>query len=119
MLWSRTESGGISPLFLTSAIDGGEWLASRLGRFTAKGEIALAPIGSEAGWARDPVWTLRSRKKTLALAGNRISAVHPAAYRYTDRAIPDPLKENTSLVEMEGQVKALPYSLIYGRRNVI
>jgi hypothetical protein len=28
-------SGGIAPPFLTSALDGGEWLASRPGRFTA------------------------------------------------------------------------------------
>jgi hypothetical protein len=28
------ESGGIAPQFLTSALDGGEWLASRSGRFT-------------------------------------------------------------------------------------
>jgi hypothetical protein len=27
-------SGGIAPPFLTSALDGGDWSASRLGRFT-------------------------------------------------------------------------------------
>jgi hypothetical protein len=32
-------SGGIAPPFLTSALDGGEWSASRPGRFTS-GEIA-------------------------------------------------------------------------------
>jgi hypothetical protein len=30
------ESGGIAPLVLTSALDGGEWSASRLGRFTPR-----------------------------------------------------------------------------------
>jgi hypothetical protein len=30
------ESGGIAHAFLTSAIDGGEWSASRLGRFITR-----------------------------------------------------------------------------------
>jgi hypothetical protein len=29
-------SGGIAPHFLTSALDGGEWSASRPGRFTPR-----------------------------------------------------------------------------------
>jgi len=39
---------------LTSALHGGEWSASLSGRF-APG--AAVPIGQEAGWAPDPVWT--------------------------------------------------------------
>jgi hypothetical protein len=37
-------SGGIAPLFLTSALDGGQWSASRLGRF-APGERAAVLTG--------------------------------------------------------------------------
>jgi hypothetical protein len=41
-------SGGIASPFLTSALDGGEWSASRLGRFTSKGR---APnIHCIGGW---------------------------------------------------------------------
>jgi hypothetical protein len=36
--------GGIAPAFLTSALDGGEWLSSRSGRFTP-GKEPLVSIG--------------------------------------------------------------------------
>jgi hypothetical protein len=42
--------------FLTRALDGGEWSASGPGRFTTM-EWAVVPIGQEAGWASEPVWT--------------------------------------------------------------
>jgi hypothetical protein len=40
--------------FLTSALDGGEWSATRPGR-----ALPPVPIGHEAGWAPEPVWTQR------------------------------------------------------------
>jgi hypothetical protein len=40
--------------FLTSALDGGEWSASRPGGFTP-GEKAPVPIGEEAVWVLEPV----------------------------------------------------------------
>jgi hypothetical protein len=43
--------------FTTSALYGGEWSASRLGRAPGKGPPV--PIGQEAGWAPEPVWTQR------------------------------------------------------------
>jgi hypothetical protein len=46
--------------FMTSALDGGEWSASRPGRTLPLGKGSLVPIGQEAGWAREPVWTQRS-----------------------------------------------------------
>jgi hypothetical protein len=52
-------SGGITPSFLTSVLDGGEWSASRLGRFTP-GERASIPIGKNAKWAPEPVWALEN-----------------------------------------------------------
>jgi hypothetical protein len=45
--------------FSTSALDGGEWSASRPGRALAQGEGTLVPILQEAGWAPEPVWTQR------------------------------------------------------------
>jgi hypothetical protein len=43
--------------FLTSALDGGEWSASRPGRALFQGKGPLVPIVQEAGWAPEPVWT--------------------------------------------------------------
>jgi hypothetical protein len=39
--------GGIAPPFLTSALDGGEYLASRSGRFTPMGK---SPVTHCIGW---------------------------------------------------------------------
>jgi hypothetical protein len=47
---------------LTSALDGGEWSASRPGHFTP-GKEPLVPIQWEAGWAPEPFWTRWWRKK--------------------------------------------------------
>jgi hypothetical protein len=71
-------SGGIAPTFLTSALDGSQWLASRLYRFTP-GKEAPVPIGLEAGW--DSLW---SRVKYIAPTGNRTQIVQPVARRYTN-----------------------------------
>jgi hypothetical protein len=43
-----------SYLFMTSALDGGEWSASRPSR-----ALPPVPIGQEAGWAPEPDWTQR------------------------------------------------------------
>jgi hypothetical protein len=43
-------------VFLTSALDGGEWSASSPWRFTC-GEKPPVPTGQEAGWGPEQVWT--------------------------------------------------------------
>jgi hypothetical protein len=45
--------------FTTSALDGGEWTTSRPGRALPPGKGPPVPIGQEAGWAPEPVWTQR------------------------------------------------------------
>jgi hypothetical protein len=55
--------------FLTSALDGGEWSASRLGRALPPGKGPPVPIVQEAGWAPEPVWTQRFEEKSLPLPG--------------------------------------------------
>jgi hypothetical protein len=45
--------------FLTSALDGGEWSASRPGRALPPGKEPPLAIVQEAGWASEPVWTQR------------------------------------------------------------
>jgi hypothetical protein len=57
--------------FTTSALDGGEWPASCPGRALPPGTGPTVPIGHEAGWAPEPVWTQRIEEKSFASAGNR------------------------------------------------
>jgi hypothetical protein len=53
--------------FLTSALEGGEWSASRPGRALPPGKEPPVPIVEEAGWAPQPVWTQRLEEKILCL----------------------------------------------------
>jgi hypothetical protein len=50
----------------------------------ATGKEHPVPIGKEAGWALEPVWTLWNREQSLASAGDQTAAIHPAACRYID-----------------------------------
>jgi hypothetical protein len=52
--------------FLTSALDGGEWSASRLGRALTQGKVPPVPIVQEAGRASEPVWTQRLEEISFA-----------------------------------------------------
>jgi hypothetical protein len=53
---------------LTLALDGGEWSASRTGRFTSRERVP----GYEAGWDLEPFWTQWWREKFPAPTGNWI-----------------------------------------------
>jgi hypothetical protein len=55
--------------FSTSALEGGEWSESRPGRALPLGKGPPVPIGQEAGWAPEPVWTQRLEEKFFALPG--------------------------------------------------
>jgi hypothetical protein len=55
--------------FLTSALDGGEWSASRRSRALPPGKWPPVPIVHEAGWAPEPVWTQRLEEKSFPLSG--------------------------------------------------
>jgi hypothetical protein len=72
-----------APPFFISALDGGEWSASRLNRFT------LVETASGIHWVGswfdpEPVWTLWSRENSLApppAAGNRVTIVTSMLYK--------------------------------------
>jgi hypothetical protein len=72
-------SGGIAQLFLTSAIEGGVWSASRPGRLYLGKEPV--PIVQEAEWAPEPVWI---GAENLAPPGFNSRTFQPVANRYTD-----------------------------------
>jgi hypothetical protein len=57
--------------FLTSALDRGEWSASRPGRALLPGKGPPVHIVQEAGWAQEPVWTQRIEEKSFTTAGDR------------------------------------------------
>jgi hypothetical protein len=69
--------------FLTSALDGGEWSASRPGR--------ALPRGKEAGWASEPVWTQRLEEKPFVPAGDRTPVGQSVVRHYTDWATSAPI----------------------------
>jgi hypothetical protein len=56
-------SGVIVPPFFNSALNGGKWLNLRQGIEPAE------PIGREARWAPEPVWTPWRREIFLSLPG--------------------------------------------------
>jgi hypothetical protein len=58
---------------MTSALDGGQWSASGPSRALPPGKRPLVPIGHEAGWAPEPVWTQRLEEKSFASAGDQTS----------------------------------------------
>jgi hypothetical protein len=73
-----------SYLYLTSALDGGEWSTSRLGRAFPPGKgPPVPPIGQEAVWAPEPDWTQRLEEKSSAPVGDRTSNVQPVVRHYT------------------------------------
>jgi hypothetical protein len=76
-----------SSSFLTSAVDGGEWSASRPGSALAMGEGHLIPIVQEAGWAPEAVWILRLEERSFRLCRGSNpdrQVVQPIVTQYTD-----------------------------------
>jgi hypothetical protein len=59
--------------FMTSALDGSQWSASRPRRALPPGKELPVPIGQEAGWASEPVWTQRLEEKFSAPVRDRTS----------------------------------------------
>jgi hypothetical protein len=53
--------------FSNSALDGGEWSASRPGRALAPGKGPPVPIVQKTGWAPKPVWTQRLEEEFFRL----------------------------------------------------
>jgi hypothetical protein len=57
--------------FLTSALDEGEWSASRPGRALPPGKGLPLPVVKEAGRVSEPVWTQKLEEKSFVSAGDR------------------------------------------------
>jgi hypothetical protein len=73
---------------MTSALDGGEWSASRPGRALHPGKGPLVPIVQEAGWAPEPVWTQRLEEISLAPAGYR-TPIARSSSPWSDTILPE------------------------------
>jgi hypothetical protein len=72
--------------FLSLALEGGEWSASRPGRALPPGKEPPVPTVQEAGWAPEPVWTQRLEERSRASVGDRTPAVQSVIRHYTDLA---------------------------------
>jgi hypothetical protein len=70
--------------FSTSALDGGEWSASRPGRALLSAKGPPVAILQEAGWAPEPVWTQRLEEKSSASVGDRTPVTQSVVRHYTD-----------------------------------
>jgi hypothetical protein len=68
--------------FTNSALDGGEWSASRPGLALRPGK---GPIVQEAGWAPEKVWRQRLEEKSFASAGNRTSIVRLSSQKNSEK----------------------------------
>jgi hypothetical protein len=68
--WRHLRGEEYRSLFTTSALYGGEWLASRPGRALPLGKGPPVSIGQESGWAPEPVWTQRTEEISFAPAGD-------------------------------------------------
>jgi hypothetical protein len=74
--------------FLTSALDGGEWSASRPGQALPPGKGPPVPSGYEAGRASELVWSQRLEIKSFVSPGDRTTVVQFVVTRFTDSATP-------------------------------
>jgi hypothetical protein len=83
--------------FSTSALEGGEWSASRPGRALPPGKGPPVPIVQEAGWDPEPVWTQRLEEKSSASVGDRTPVVQSVVRHYTDWATAAPMLLCSSL----------------------
>jgi hypothetical protein len=90
MEYHTTRHGGAwderrySSSFLTSALDRGEWSASRPGRALPPGRGPPVPILQDSGWAPEPVWTQKLEEKSFASVGDRTPVVQSVVRHYTD-----------------------------------
>jgi hypothetical protein len=81
--------GGIASAY--TALDGGEWSASRPGRALPPGKGPPVSIVQEAGWAPEPVSTQGLEEKSSAPVGDRTPIVQPVVRHYTDWATAAPI----------------------------
>jgi hypothetical protein len=70
--------------FLISALDGGEWSASRRSHALPPGKEPPVPTVEEAGWAPEPVWTQRLQEKSSASVQNRTPVTQSVVRHYID-----------------------------------
>jgi hypothetical protein len=80
--WGR---GGIAPVhFTTSALDGGEWSASRPGRALPRGKDPRYPLDRRPGGPQSRSGLKRLEEKHFASAGDQTPDVQSVVRHYTD-----------------------------------
>jgi hypothetical protein len=89
-----------SCLFLTSALDGGEWSASRPANASPPGKGPPVTTVQEAGWAPEPVWTQRLEEKSFCLYRDRTPIVRSFS-PYSDTILNELLRVPESMYNEE------------------
>jgi hypothetical protein len=69
--------------FLTSTLDGSEWLASFPGRALIRWKEPPLPTGQEARFALEAVWMQRLEEKSSASSGNEPPVIQSVFRHYT------------------------------------
>jgi hypothetical protein len=69
--------------FLTSALEGDEWSASRPGRPLPPDKEPPVPTVQEAGWATEPVWSQWLEEISSASVGDRTRSFQSKVRNYT------------------------------------
>jgi hypothetical protein len=69
---------------MTAALDECEWSPSRPGRALPSGKGPQVPIGQEAGWVLEPIWTQRLEEKSFAPARDRTPVVQSVVRHYIE-----------------------------------
>jgi hypothetical protein len=72
--------------FLTSALDGGEWSATRPGRALSPGKEPRYPLVRRLGGPPEPVWTQKLHEKSSAPVGDWTPVVQSVVRHCTDWA---------------------------------
>jgi hypothetical protein len=70
--------------YVTSVVDGGEWSASRPGCALPPGKGPPVPIGQEAGWAPELVWTQRLEENSSASVRDQTPVIQSVVSHCTD-----------------------------------
>jgi hypothetical protein len=119
--WRRLgERKNSSYSFTTSALDGGEWSASRPVHALPPGKGPPVPIVQEVRWAPEPVWTQSIGKILCPYRGSKLDrpVVQSVARHYTDWANPAPSQMSTAHINTPSLLNIhfniiLPPTLIY------
>jgi hypothetical protein len=100
-------SEGITPRIIDLGIDGGEWSASRIGRFTTPGKEPLVPLDRRLSGPQSRSGRGGEEKNSQPLLGLEPPIIQPVAQRYTT--------EMSRILSIDGDVWQLHYIFLLAK----